>query len=434
MHLSRRKVDLFLYAALLSLYLGTLSIFGFLKRLHDGVGNAALLVLLMLTFGSLVYAVLRARRLPLFGLVLLGLLPYAHYLFFVVTDVSTEGAFIYLYKFGGFLLAPLIWWWIRGRDDKQVERVVTLLGLIMVFRVLLAFIIPGLYPGRGGNGLPEFADDVVVYERVGGLARVFFPGMALVFLGMLMSLDNVLSGRARQVWPEIGKAGLFFGALIISLSRGTIIFAVLLTTLYVLVRLLQVRAAGVRLARVGLGGLIAVNALALVFSFSSLGASLGTSLSGLLRSDRVTLDRGNIDWRERQVDLAFSLVNTEEERLIGVGTNTLIPSDPDWLSGATNDLHYSYHSIAWTFGYLGLGLLVVFGIVQPLVRAVWARGRWVMPFVFTTLFIALVGVYTIVFTTPDWNFMLCLCAAYLNARAWSLQRAPSPETPRFHSA
>lgn len=117
-----------------------------------------------------------------------------------------------------------------------------------------------------------------------------------------------------------------------------------------------------------------------------------------------------------------------------MGTHTLIPSNPDLLTGATNDLHYSYHSILWTFGYVGLGLLVAFGIVQPLVRAVWARGQLVLPFAFTTLYIALVGAYTIVFTTPDWNFALCLCAAYLNARAWKRQPSSRRETADLQAA
>lgn len=427
MHLSRREVKFWLYAGVFSLYLGTLSVFGVLHRLSGALGDVALLGLLALTFALLALAAVRTRGVPLFGLVLLGLLPYGHYLTFLVTDAPTTGAFIYLYKFGGFLLAPAVWWWVRRHDDAQVERMVTLLGLVIAVRALLAFALPGLYPGRAGNGLPEFADDVLVYERVGSIARVFFPGMALVFLGLVMSLEQVLAGHARRVGIELAKVAVFLAALLVTLSRGTLIFAALLVTLYIFVRLWQVRAAGWRLARIVLGGLVAANALALVLIFSSLGASLGGSFGGLLRSDRVTLDRGNIDWRERQVDLAFGLVNTTEERLFGVGTNTLIPSDPTWLSGTTNDLHYSFHSILWTFGYVGLGLLVLFGIVQPLVRAVRARGRWVLPFAFTILFIALVGSYTIVFTSPDWNFMLCLCAAYLNARALRAQRVATPQ-------
>ncbi|GMA13851.1 hypothetical protein E5F05_17425 [Deinococcus metallilatus] len=431
MHLSRRKVDFWLHVGLFGLYLGTLSVFGMARRLDSSVGNAALFGLLVLTAVLLAYTALRTRRVPLFGLVLLGLLPYLHYLVFLVTGSSTDGAYIYLYKFSGFLLAPFLWLWARTHDDGQVGRVLTLLALITALRALLAFALPGLHPGAGGTHAAAFADDFGIYERIGGLARVFYPGIALIFLGLLMALENLLSGRSRWVWPEVGKILLFVAALLVTLSRGTVIFAALLITLYVLVRLLQVRAAGWRLARLAVGGLIAINALALAFSFSSLGASLDTSLTGLEHSDRLSLDRHNIDWRERQVNLAFTLVDTEEERLFGVGTHTLIPSNPDLLTGSTNDLHYSYHSILWTFGYLGLALLVVFGIVQPLLSAVWARGRWVLPFAFTTLFIALVGAYTIVFTSPDWNFMLGLCAAYLNARAWGFQRASFPRSPEL---
>lgn len=434
MHLSRRKVDFWLHAGVFSLYLGTLSVFGLARRLSDAAGNAALAALLVLTLALLLYSALRTRRVPLVGLVLLGLLPYAHYAVFLATGASTNGAFIYLYKFGGFLLAPFVWLWVRRHDDDQVGRVLMLLGLLGAGRALLAFALPGVHPGPAGGGGPAFADDFSIYERVAGLARVFYPGMALMFLGLLMSLENVMSGRTGRIWPDVLKAGLFLAALLVTFSRGTIIFAVLLAGLYVLARLLQRPAAHLRVARIGLGGLVALSALALVLSFSSLGASLGDSLSGLQRSDRLTLDRTNITWRERQVDLAFSLVDTDEERVWGVGTNTLIPSNPDLLVGATNDLHYSYHSVLWTFGCVGLGLLVLFGIVQPLVRSLWARGRWVLPFAFTTLFIALVGAYTIVFTTPDWNFMLGVCAAYLNARAFRRQHASSPEGPELRPA
>ncbi|WP_216327541.1 hypothetical protein [Deinococcus aestuarii] len=425
MHLSRRKVDFWLHAALFSLYLGTLSVFGFAERLNETLGNLALMGLLGLTLGLLTFTVLRTRRVPLFGLVLLGLLPYAHFASFWATGAPTTGAFVYLYKFAGFLLVPFVWWWVRRHDDDQVERVIMLLALVGAVRALLAFALPGLHPGAAGGGGPSFADDFGIYERVSGLARVFYPGMALMFLGLLMSVENMLAGRARRLWPELFKAGLFLTALLVTFSRGTIIFAVALTLLYVLVRLVQRPAAHLRVARVTLGGLMALSALAVVLSFSSLGASLGPALSGLERSDRLSLDRTNIDWRERQADLAFTLVNDDQERVLGVGTNTLIPSNLDLRTGTTNDLHYSYHSILWTFGYVGLGLLVIFGIVQPLARAVWARGRWVLPFAFTTLFIALVGSYTIVFTSPDWNFMLGLCAAYLNARAYRFQRVSS---------
>lgn len=434
MRLSRRKLDFWLHAGIFSLYLGTLSVLGLARRLDDTLGNAALFGLLVLTLALLVYAVLRTRGVPLFGLVLLGLLPFVHYVAFVATGASTVGAYIYLYKFGGFLLAPFVWLWVRRHDDSQVERVLMLLGLVTALRALLAFALPGLHPGGGGTGAPAFADDFSIYERVGGLARVFYPGMALMFLGLLISLERVLSGRSRRVWPDVLTAALFGAALLVTLSRGTVIFAVLLTSLYVLVRLVQRPAAHLRLARVGLGGLVALNALALVLTFSSVGAAVDTSLVGLTRSDRLTLDRANITWRERQVRLAFNLVNTEERRVFGVGTHTLIPGNPDLLTGATNDLHYSYHSILWTFGYVGLGLLVGFGIVQPLLRALRARGQLVLPFAFTTLFIALVGAYTIVFTTPDWNFMLCLCAAYLNARAWRRRPASAPEASGLQGA
>lgn len=185
---------------------------------------------------------------------LLGLLPLVHYGVFVVTGASTVGASIYLYKFGGFLLAPFVWLWVRRHDDAQVERVIMLLSLVTALRALLAFALPGVHPGAAGTGALAFADDFGIYERVGGFARVFYPGMALVFLGLLISLERVLSARTLRVWPEVFKVALFTAALLVTLSRGSIIFALLLTSLYVLVRLLQRPVAHLRLARVALGG------------------------------------------------------------------------------------------------------------------------------------------------------------------------------------
>lgn len=418
MRLSRRSLDFWLHLALLSLYLGTFSVFGVLKRLSSGLGSAALLGLVLLTLALAGCAVWRAQRFALAGIVLLGLLPFGHFAYFYLSGASTDGAFIYLYKFAPFVLAPFLWRWARDHDDALIERTLTLLGLVVAVRALVAFAVPSLAvaPSRA-----EAADDFVIYEWVAGLPRVFFPGMALLFFGLITSLDKVFSRAGRGVQLELAKAALFLAALLTTLSRGTILTAVLLAALYVALKLFRARGVRLRKTQLLLGGLFALSGLMAAVAVTPLSDSLTRTVERLRGQERFSLNGRTLDWRDRQSQLAFSLVNTDEKRALGVGTNTSIVADIEnpnpWV--VTNDIHYSYDSIRWTFGWLGLGLLVGFAIVQPLGRAAVTRprARLVWPFALTAVFIAVIGTYTIVFTVPDWNVMLCLCAAYLNARA-----------------
>lgn len=426
MRLSRRGVDLWLHAGLFSLYLGAFSVFGFARRLHGALGNVALLGLLGLTGALCLYAVWRSRRVPLFGVVLLGLLPYLHMGYFSLTEQPTGGAFIYLYKFSGYLLIPYLWLWARARDDRQIEATLMLVAGAVAARALLTFAVPGLATGSGG-----FMDDFIIWEWVGPLPRVFYPGMALMFLGLLLAIRDVFQASGRALPLGLLKAGLFAAALAVSMSRGTLIFAALLATLFVLLRFFSGRTTRARKGRLVLGSLLALNGAALVVLATPLSDTVGRAAAEYQGQERFSLDRGNLDWRDEQVRAAFSLVRTDEARLLGVGTTTFIPErlDSHQLGHLINELHYSYTSVRWTFGYLGLFLLVAFAVAQPLVRAAAVRpaGPLLLPMAFTLAFAALVGSYTIVFTLPDWAFMLALCGAYLNARCGAPR--PDPADP-----
>ncbi|MFC4637076.1 hypothetical protein [Deinococcus hohokamensis] len=424
MQLRRREVDLWLHAGLFSLYLGTLSVFGFTRRIDPALGSAAQLGLLLLTWTLLLFAMWRSKRLPLGGIVLLALLPYLHMLYFSATGEPSGGAFSYFYKFSGFLIAPYLWVWARYRDDAQIERTLMLVALLLAARAVLSFAVPGLATTAG-----RFADDFTIYEWVGPLPRIFYPGMALVFFGLMVSLRNIFLTSGRQLTLETAKAVLFVAALAVNLSRGIMMFAVLVITLLLLVKFSSTRVSAGRKGRLVLTALLSVSGLTLLVVATPLSDTVSQVAAGFGNQERFSLDQRNLDWRVQQVRAAYRLVETDEERFLGVGTNTFIPESIEHpVPGeVTNELHYSYDSVRWTFGYAGLVLLVGFALLQPFVRIVALRPQspLLLPVVMTTGFISLVGIYTVVFTTTDWSFVLSLCAAYLNARCEAWRSAPA---------
>ncbi|UBV44314.1 O-antigen ligase family protein (plasmid) [Deinococcus taeanensis] len=425
MQLRRRDVDLWLHAALFSLYLGTVSVFGVTRRIDPALGSAAQLGLILLTWSLMLFAVWRSRRLPQGGLLLLALLPYAHMLYFSAAGEPAGGAFSYLYKFSGFLIAPYLWLWARHRDDRQIERTLMLLATLLAARAVLSFAAPGLTTTAG-----RFADDFTIYEWVGPLPRIFYPGMALVFYGLMVSLRNIFRAPDRQLSAETVRAVLFLAALAVNLSRGILMFAVLVTTLLLLVKFASARVAAVRKGRLVLTALLTVSGVSLLVVTTPLSDTLAQVAAGFSHQERFSLDQRNLDWRAQQVSAAFRLVETTEEQLLGVGTNTFIPESIEHpVPGeVTNELHYSYDSVRWTFGLLGLALLVGFGLLQPALRLALVRppSPLLLPLVMTGGFIALVGIYTVVFTTADWSFVLSLCVAGVNARCDLWRRAPAP--------
>lgn len=429
MQLRRRETDLWLHVGLFSLYLGTFSVFGFARRLDPSLGSAAQLGLLLLTWLLVLYAVWRSRRLPMWGVVLLALLPYAHMVWFTATGESTAGAFSYVYKFSGFLIAPYLWLWARNRDEGQIERTLMVLATVAAARAVLTFAVPGLAPGAG-----KFADDFIVYEWVGPLPRIFYPGMALVFLGLTVSLRNIFQTSDRALPLEVARALLFLTALCVNMSRGMLILAVLVVTLLVLLKFSSGAVAAGRKGRLVLGALLALSGTALVVVATPLADTVANAAAGFGGQERFSLDQKNLDWRAQQVSAAFRLVQTPEAQWLGVGTNTFIPESLEnpRLGEVTNELHYSYDSVRWTFGTLGLALLITFTMVQPLARTLLLRPATplVLPALLTGAFIGLVGLYTVVFTTTDWSFALTVCGAYLHARCDARRVLPAPARPR----
>ena len=429
MQLRRRETDLWLHVGLFSLYLGTFSVFGFVRRIEPSLGSMGQMGLVMLTWLLVLYAVWRSRRLPMYGVVLLALLPYAHMAWFTAMGESTSGAFSYLYKFSGFLIAPYLWLWARSRDEAQIERTLMVLATVAAVRAVLTFAVPGLAPGAG-----KFVDDFIVYEWVGPLPRIFYPGMALVFLGLTVSLRNIFQTTDRALPLEVARALLFLTAMCVNMSRGMLILAVLVTTLLVIVKFSSGAVAAGLKGRLVLGTLLALSGAALVVVATPLADTLGSAIAGQGAQERFSLDQKNLDWRAQQVSAAFRLVQTPEAQWLGVGTNTFIPESLEnpRLGEVTNELHYSYDSVRWTFGTLGLLLLIAFTMAQPLARFTVLRPATplVLPTLLTGAFISLAGLYTVVFTTSDWSFMLALCGAYLHARCDARRALPASARAR----
>ncbi|MFT2719025.1 O-antigen ligase family protein [Deinococcus sp. A31D244] len=437
MRFTRDQVDFWGYAALFSLFLGTFSIFGTLNAVSPGAASGAMLLWLGVTWLGAGLTLLHLRRLPLPGalLMLLGLMPYGYFAWLYLTGAPMVGAFSYFYKFSSLLLFPVVYLWCQRRSDARIEGTLMLLATVLAVRVLVAFAVPGLFPGRAGNGQAALWDDVTIYERIGPMARVFYPGVALQFFALIVSVERALT-RQEGMRLEVARAALFLCALLFTLTRGFLLTAAALVALYVAVRWLTTHVSQRRRVRLltgltllGLGG-------AVVIATTPAGMAVTRLAEQYAGQERFSLDGTNIDWRAEQAQLAFTLIQTPEQRWLGVGTNVTIPEDikaPNpWET--TGELHYSFHSVQWTFGYVGLNLLIWGGLALPLLSALrWRlRSPLALALLTTLAFIAVIGSYTIVFTNADWNFMLVTCGAFLLARAQQAEqthrwfRAPPP--------
>lgn len=428
MRFSRDHLDFWGYVALFSLFLGTFSLFGTLSALNPALASGAMLLWLAVTWLASGMSLLLLRHLPLPGvlLLLLGLMPYGYFAWFYFSGSPMVGAFSYFYKFSSLLIFPVVYLWCQRRSDARIEQTLMVLATIMAARVLIAFVVPGLFPGRAGNGQAALWDDVTIYEQVGPLARVFYPGVALVFFALIVSVERVLT-RPEGMRFELIRAAFFALALACTLTRGFLLTTTALIALYVMVRWLTTHVSQSRRVRLLTVGALLVLGAGVVITTTPAGMAVTRLAEQYAGQERFSLDGANIDWREEQARLAFTLVQTPEQRWIGVGTNVTIPEDikaPNpWHT--TGELHYSFHSVQWTFGYVGLNLLIWGGLLLPALSALrWRlRSPLTLTLLTTLVFIAIIGSYTIVFTNADWNFMMVSCGAFLLARAQQTAQA-----------
>ncbi|MFW8627296.1 hypothetical protein [Deinococcus sp. ME38] len=428
MRLSRDQLDFWGYAALFSLFLGTFSLFGTLHALNPAAADGATLLWLAVTWLASGLALLSLRHLPLPGvlLTLLGLMPYGYFAWLYFTGAPMVGAFSYFYKFSSLLVFPVVYLWCQRRSDARIEQTLMLLATVLAARVLIAFAVPGLFPGRAGNGQAALWDDVTIYEQVGPLARVFYPGVALLFFALIVSVERALT-RPEGMRFELARAAFFALALSCTLTRGFLLTTAALITLYVMIRWLTTQVSQSRRVRLLTAGALFVLGAGVAVTTTPAGLAVTRLAEQYAGQERFSLDGTNIDWRAEQARLAFTLVQTPEQRWIGVGTNVTIPEDikaPNpWET--TGELHYSFHSVQWTFGYVGLQLLIWGGLLLPLLSALrWRlRSPLALTLLTTLAFISVIGSYTIVFTNADWNFMMVVCSAFLLARAQQAAQA-----------
>lgn len=391
-------------AAVIVVYTGSLSPVFIATALSARLGGMtrgaiALSGCLLLGIGALLNNRVRLR-----AAVLLGVIPYLYLFVILLRGETTDGAFVYLYYFAPFLFAGLLWALLRRVTDRQFFWTIAAVGSLIAVRAILVFIFPDrLGPAR------EFAagtDAFFAFDYVGALPRVFFPGQGLLFAGMAIAWHEIMYGRGRSQLAAIPFLLLELAGLLVAMTRGVTILTVLMFALLVVWTLLDSRARGRRRLNVLAGGIVllvaALGAVALL--------SDSKSLLDLESSDRLSLNEHNLVWREDQMHDAFSMMKTDTDWVFGVGPNRFVPG----AASENNQLHLSYHSVVWTFGFVGLGVLVAVlltGILAPLF--VRERREYWRPMWMTILFIAAVGTYTPTFGTVDWNLALMLATAYL---------------------
>jgi len=180
------------------------------------------------------------------------------------------------------------------------------------------------------------------------------------------------------------------------------------------------------------GALLLLGTLTGVALVSGYGDALLKRFADVGSSDRLTLDDRNMRWREDQADAAFSMMKDSADWIVGIGPTATVPLS----HGTMNELHFGYHSVLWTFGLVGLSLLVL-TLLHTLAGAfVGPRKRaYIREAALATIFMAITGAYTGVFTVPDCAIVLALAAGYLwvprfaGDAARSEQSSPQPAEP-----
>jgi hypothetical protein len=312
---------------------------------------------------ALILGVIGARRLAstlpssTWAFVCLGVLPLIHVSIIWARDDSTVGCFAYMYKMAPYCSIPY-WVFVARRGSiRSIAVLVKALAIVTSVRLLLVFFLPGVFGVQTSSH--AIYDGTYLYSMVGGWPRVKGPGTVLLVTAVLV----YVAGWARREASLLGFTAclLAVGGIIATQNRSSFVVLVLGSLAVLAVTIVQSR-----------GHARGLVALSLAFACSTI---LGIALlvPGIQQDfeqvfgDRVTLDDANIVWRDLQLDRAFTSVGwTWRNTVFGAGTNTFVLKDQRIDLGASNELHYSFVSIYWTFGLLGIGLLM-FGLIAVLV-------------------------------------------------------------------
>lgn len=416
---SESVVPIWLLAALLVAFSGALSpsaLAGHINERLEAVVRAGLGGLGIVLFVVGLLATGRVRFVPM---AVFGLLPWVYLVCLALQRDQLAGAFAYVYKFAPYLCAGVFFWLVARVSDRALLWTVLGVGTLISLRALFVFLFPYSSPER--SEVVGAMDAFYVFEWVGNLPRVFYPGMSLIFLGLLLSVRGMMRLHGREqlacfAYLVIGSAGL-----LVSMIRGMILIAACLLVVEAAWCLRDPQADGIRKRNVLVGGLFAVAALIAAMLLSGYGEQLWKATGDLAGTERVTFDKKNLDWRQDQADAALSMMKTDQDWLLGMGTVATVP-----LSGGetVNELHFGYHSILWTFGILGVVVLVTMllhslagGLIGPRDRVFW-REMWL-----AIVFFSAAGGYTPLFTIPDGAMVMALSTVYV----WMPRRARRAE-------
>jgi hypothetical protein len=407
---------------------GAFGIHTYLSRYSEKVAGYYLAAVVGLCILAAVRSVLvrqSAMRWPVWTLLALGLLPFAHYIAVVSTSGIQPGIYSYLYKFAPYMTG-LYWASVaRTMGLRPLALAVKTYAAVVSIRQIAVFLLPG---SLGAHSLNAVYDDTYVYSYVGSLPRVFGPGAMLMALAILLYVGD---WSRRQLGPA-GYVGLAMAsaASLTTLTRGTnlLLVAMVTASIFLPIKIRQRR--GVSQTFKTIAGIICLFVIV-----SGLYLAGSGRLEDLLpgAGDRVTADTTTFNWRYAQFERAFVRSDAWRQNwLFGVGPETFIQNDSNDSHYTVNELHYSYASVLWTFGATGLGLLLgsLFGaarygwdIAQRSPRGLeWYLGVW--------MFI-IAGVYTPTFTENSAALGLTICTAAIMGSVRSVRRGRSARgTPR----
>ena len=403
-----KRAEILALVGIFVIYSGALSPISLALQVNPRLGGVVRGGFALIGLPLLIAGFCLNRRWEFAPMALFGLLPYIYLLYGAFTRNHLEGSYIYLYQFAPYLCAGLIWGILVTGYDRVLFWTVLGLGTCISLRALFVFLYPDLAPHY--DPISESADGFIVYEFIGAFPRVFYPGQAMVFLGLALCVRGVIraSGRDRMICAAflcIGSLGL-----LVSMTRGLILIGAVLLVVEVLWTLNDARVALNRKLNVLVVGLsVGATVLGVVLA-SGYGDRLLRGMADVASSDRMSLNDRNLIWREKQADAAFSMMKSDRDWVVGMGTTASVPMG----HGTNNELHLGYHSVLWTFGLVGLTILIIIltsalagGIWGPRARPYW-REMWIV-----LLFLAAIGTYTPVFTMADYAVVLVLAATYV---------------------
>ncbi|MGM9320556.1 hypothetical protein [Deinococcus aquaticus] len=388
---------------------GSLSIMGSIKRI--GINYFSIGVLAVLVFSSF-YSILKIKELrehayKIIPLVLLGFLPILYQIVEIILGNYNLNV-SYVFKFLPYATIVFLIILIKNQNLLSIELIVRLVAAIIALRSISVFVFPEVAVQNSFIKQYGYIDSFYVYEYINGIPRVFFPGLALVILSIFIASRNFLIEKTSVV--RVLEILILFLCLLIGLTRGIIIISVFLLSIMIVIYFF-IKKVEIDRGKIILGFfLLSIGILSLPFLTRAI------PFDELYQSDRFSLGTDNISWRQAQVDIAINQIRTPKELIFGIGPNATIPSDPlsqDYYS-QTNELHFSYVSLFWSFGIFGIVLFFMSTIgIFFLGKSKIFYQTYLYPWLFAFVSILIIGVYNPTVTLTDWNMAIVLIYSVL---------------------